>query len=201
MTMKIKKFLSIIVLLLISSVVSLMANPFKFNWDFGTFYFGGLAAYEKDSMEGELEIDVQLFDFRFETENGFSISLSPFDLCLPLDGKEHSDLFLSLVNCSFAYDVFKFKKNIQLMPFVSLHLGLEGLKNSWADCGIVFKTFPRYSDSQEQNLLQACNIDFNIFTAKAGFRYAYLKPQLYLDVGVNVLLFTMLFFGNSGNSE
>lgn len=121
--MKIKNFLSIIVLLLISSVVSLMANPFKF------------------------------------------------------------------------------KKNIQLMPFVSLHLGLEGLKNSWADCGIVFKTFPRYSDSQEQNLLQACNIDFNIFTAKAGFRYAYLKPQLYLDIGVNVLLFTMLFFGNSGNSE
>ena len=88
--MKIKKFLSIIVLLLISSVVSLMANPFKFNWDFGTFYFGGLAAYEKDSMEGELEIDVQLFDFRFETENGFLISLSPFDLC-----KKPNPFFLS----------------------------------------------------------------------------------------------------------
>ena len=175
-----------------------------FNWDFGTFFFGGYSEYKNNSIEGSLELNVQILDFRFETENGFSISASPFNCFFPLNNKETDDVLLSLVNCTLAYDIFEFKRNIQLMPFVSVHVGLESLQKSWADCGIVFNTFAHSADSQEQNLLNACNIDFNIFTVKAGARFIKLQqiqPQIYLDVGINILLFTLLFFGNSGNSE
>lgn len=202
-----KKVLSVVIVFFVTSVVSVMANPFKFNWDFGTFFFGGYSEYKNNSIDGSLELNVQILDFRFETENGFSISASPFNCFFPLNNKETDDVLLSLVNCTLAYDIFEFKRNIQLMPFASFHLGLEGLQKSWADCGIVFNTFAHSADSQEQNLLDYCNIDFNIFTVKAGARFIQLQqlqqlqPQIYLDVGINILLFTLLFFGNSGNSD
>ena len=183
------------------SLISVNVFSMDFNWDFGTVFLGGYTGFEKDSVESEMELDIEVLDFRFETEDGFSISLSPLKCIFFLDGKESSDFPLSFINCSFAYDIFKFEKNIQLMPYVSLHVGAQSLKNSWADCGILFNTFARSSDSQEQAVLESCNIDFNIFTMKAGVRLYQLRPDIYFDVGVNILLFTLLFFGNSGNTS
>lgn len=172
-----------------------------FNWDFGTVLFGGYTSFEEESVENGMELNLQILDFRFESEKGFSISLSPLNCIFFLDGKEHSDFPLSFINCSFAYDFFKFEKNIQLMPYLSLHVGAQSLKNSWADCGIAFNAFAHSSNYQEPDTFESCNIDFDIFTAKAGVRLIQLRPQIYLDVGVNILLFTLLFFGNGGKTE
>lgn len=196
-----KKVLSVVIIFFLTSVISVMANPFKFNWDFGTIFFGGFSGYNNEVFESEMELNLQILDFRFETENGFSISASPFNCCFPLDSNEHDDSYFSFLNCTLAYDIFKFKKNVQLMPFVSLHAGAQGLQYSWADCGIVLNTFAHTSDSQEQNLMDFCNIDLNIFTVKTGVRVNQFKQAIYCDVGVNILLFTLLFFGNSGKTE
>ena len=116
-----KKVLSVVIVFFVTSVISVMANPFKFNWDFGTFFFGGYSEYKNNSIDGSMELNVQILDFRFETEDGFSISMSPFNCFFPLNNKETDDVLLSLVNCTLAYDIFEFKKNIQLMPFASFH--------------------------------------------------------------------------------
>ena len=183
------------------SFFSIKLFSMDFNWDFGTVLFGGYTGFTKDYVESEMELNVQILDFRFETEDGFSISLSPLNCILFLDGKEHNDFPLSFINCSFAYDFFRFEKNIQLMPYLSLHVGAQSLKNSWADCGIAFNTFARSSGSQEGDVMESCNIDFDIFTAKAGVRLYQLRPDIYFDVGVNILLFILLFFGNGGKTE
>ena len=185
------------VFFVVFSLLPVAAEPFNFNWDFGSVFFGGYSGfsdYNLNNFESEMELDVQVLNFRFETEDGFSFMFCPLNCWMNIRGNnKESDHLVSFFNCTFAYDLFEFQRAVQLMPYVALHaVALEGLHRFSVDCGIAFNTFPNSVDP-DGSLSSCCSIDLNIFTVKAGVRLNQFNPQAYLDIGINLLIIAMLF--------
>lgn len=186
-----KKSILLFIILFTVSVCPVAAQLFDFNWDVGTAFFGGYTSLRQDVQESDFEIEIQALNFRFQTYDGFSFSISPFNLWMSLvDDEKPENLLITVINCTIAYDIFQFEKEIQLMPYGTIYaIAPENLLSLRADFGIMFNWFGN-SDSSEES---SCNMDMNFVTAKAGFRMNQYKLQGFFDLGINLLVLGMLF--------
>ena len=196
-----KKKLSICVLLL-----SLMAgNVFSmdFNWDFGTVFGGGNIGYD-GCIGPEFELDAQVLDFRLEFETGFLLAYSPFNFWGVLNKQEEPDITLmTFGNFTLGYDIFRFRKDVELIPYIACYAGaLEGLDKFRVDCGILFNLYAdliwpsEIQAAQENNHLRG-----EILAAKTGIRLNQGQPQIYADLGFNLIALGMTLFSNPSDYD
>ena len=190
--MRSKKVFLITILI---SLISIKAFSMDFFWDFGTMFAGGNLGYDgSPGLEGE--VDIQILDFRLETQSGFLLAYSPFNIWGILNRPEQPDITLmTFGNFTLGYDVFRFRKDVELIPYIAGYAGaLEGIDKFRVDCGVLFNV---YADSiwpteiqtaQENNHLRG-----EILAAKAGIRLNQGQPQLYADIGFNLIALGMAF--------
>jgi len=193
-----KLFLSLILFSL-----SINAFALDFFWDFGTAFAGGNVGYD-GTIGPEFEADIQVLDFRLESDSGFSFAFSPCNFWCVLNEPEEEDIHLTTFgNFTLAYDIFRFRKNVELMPYVSSYLGaFEGLDKFRVDCGLVFNV---YSDLIWPNeIVEAQNNNHlrgEILSTKVGLRLNQYKPQIFASIGFNVIALAMIFFGDTSEFE
>ena len=193
--MKNKKIYLTIVLIFLS------VNAFcmDFFWDFGTAFIGGKLGYD-GSGGPVLEADIQVLDLRLETDIGFLFAFSPFNAWAVLNKHSAPDIHLTTFgNLTVGYDIFRFRKDFELIPYIAGYAGaLEGLKKFRVDCGVMFNLYgdliwpQEIMDAQENRHLRG-----EILAAKGGIRLNMGEPQLYADLGVNLIGLGMVLFSNS----
>ena len=180
-----KKFFFVILIFMIN----LYAFAFELNWDIGTVAFGGQVA---DAIEPTF--NVRVLDFSFEFDNGFYTCISPFDYsCIinkPIEDNNHSGYF---VNLGFGYDFFKFKNQVQLMPYFDTSwLALEGLKNFRLESGLCVKIFSKNPFSENAEVY---HMKGEILNVKTGIRLQNLNPAFYFSLGTGLLNLLMFIWG------
>ena len=186
-----KVFLISILIWLISCKVFAL----DFFWDFGTVFAGANLGYD-GSIGPEFELDAQVLDFRLESEKGFLVAWSPFNFWGVLNKQDEPDITLaSFGNFTLAYDIFRFRKDAELMPYIACYAGaLEGWDKFRLDCGLMFNL---YADliwpSEIQNTQENYHLRGEILAAKAGIRLNQGQPQLYADLGFNLIALGMAF--------
>ena len=116
--MKNKKIYLTIVLIFLS------VNAFcaDFFWDFGTAFIGGKLGY--DGSGGPVfEADIQVLDLRLETDIGFLLAFSPFNTWAVLNRPQEPYINLTtFANFTLGYDIFRFRKDFEIIPYISQHL-------------------------------------------------------------------------------
>ena len=193
--MRSKKVFLITILI---SLVSIKAFSIDFFWDFGTVFAGGHLGYD-GSPGPEFELDAQVLDFRLESETGFLLAYSPFNFWGVLNKINEPDITLmTFGNFTLGYDVFRFRKDAELIPYIAGYAGaIEGLDKFRVDCGVMFNLYAdliwpsEIQAAQENNHLRG-----EILAAKAGIRLNQGQPQLYADIGFNLIALGMVLFSN-----
>ncbi|MBP5601413.1 MAG: hypothetical protein J6X78_01680 [Treponema sp.] len=188
-----KRFVNFLILIFCLS--PLTAAPLKFYWDFGTAFLGGDVDSKNNSVDFDWEIDVQVLDFRLETENGFTFGFSPFNVLWEdvSSGKEDVEL-ITFGNFTVAYDFFKHERMVELGPYVSVFtLALDSIKNFRIDAGLLLNMYftdiwPEAMIAAEENMHLRCEL----ISAKTGVRLNQLKPEFYFDVGINLISLGMI---------
>ena len=197
------KFSKYILLSIILFFVSSNSFAFDFFWDFGTAFVGGNLGYD-GSVEIVGEADIQILDFRLETETGLSFAFSPCNFWCVLNKSEEEDIHLvTFANFTIAYDIFRFQKDAELMPYFCSYLGaFEGINRFRIDCGLVFNIYADVIWPQE--IINAQNNNHlrgEILSAKLGIRLNQYKPQIFADIGFNIIALGMIFFNEPTDIE
>ena len=170
-----------------------------FYWDFGTVFAGGNLGYD-GSIGPEFELDAQVLDFRLESETGFLLAYSPFNFWGVLNGRDDPDTTLmTFGNFTLGYDIFRFRKDAELIPYIACYAGaLEGWGKFRVDCGVMFNLYADLIWPVEiQNAQKNNHLRGEILAAKAGIRLNQGQPQLYADLGFNLIALGMAFFDPS----
>ena len=189
-----KKKLYICVLLF--SLVTVNVFSMDFYWDFGTAFAGAKLGYD-GSPGPEFELDVQALDLRLETSPGFLFAYSPFNFWGVLNGRKEQDISLmTFGNFTLGYDIFRFRKDAELIPYIACYAGaIEGWDKFRVDVGVLFNL---YADLIWPKEIQKAQSDYHlrgeILAAKAGIRLNQGEPQLYADFGLNLIAIGMAFF-------
>ncbi len=185
----------VIVISILISLISIKAFSMDFFWDFGTAFGGGFLGYDgSPGVQGE--IDIQVGDFRLESATGFLLSYSPFNFWGVINGRDDPDITLmTFGNFTLGYDIFRFRKDAELIPYIAGYAGaLEGWDRFRVDCGLMFNI---YADliwpSEIQNAQENYHLRGEILAAKAGIRLNQGEPQLYADLGFNLIALGMVF--------
>ena len=184
---------------LLFSLITVNVFSMDFYWDFGTVFAGGNLGYD-GSIGPEFELDAQVLDFRLESETGFLLAYSPFNFWGVLNGGQDPDVTLVTIgNFTLGYDIFRFRKDAELIPYIACYAGALGEWDKFrVDCGLMFNV---YADliwpSEIQNAQENYHLRGEILAAKAGIRLNQGQPQLYADLGVNLIALGMAFFDPS----
>ena len=186
----------ICLLLLLFCLFPLTAAPINFFWDFGTAFLGGDVDFKNNSIDFDWEIDVQVLDFRLETENGFTFGFSPFNVLWEdvSSNKEDDYNLITFGNFTAAYDFFKHERMVELGPYVSAFtIALEGIKRFRIDAGFLLNLYftdiwPEAMIAAEENMHLRCEL----ISAKTGFRLNEMKPEFYFDIGLNLISLGMI---------
>lgn len=188
-----KKKLTLVVLLF--SLITVNVFSLDFNWDFGTVFAGGNIGYD-GSIGPEFELDAQVGDFRLESGAGFLLAYSPFNFWGVLNGRDDPDIILmTFGNFTLGYDIFRFRKDAELIPYIACYLGAIGEWDKFrVDCGVLFNLYADLIWPVEiQNAQKNNHLRGEILAAKAGIRLNQGQPQLYADLGFNLIALGMAF--------
>ena len=97
-------------------VSCLYGNDIRFSFDIGQISFSG----QMNSKEKDWAIKGDFLDFAFsDYESGFGMSFQPLSI-YSIANDENEKVQFGLFNFTLFYDIFHFKKNIELKPFFSI---------------------------------------------------------------------------------
>ena len=188
---------------LLFSLITVNVFSLDFYWDFGTVFAGANLGYD-GSPGAEFELDAQVLDFRLEFETGCLLAYSPFNFWGVLNGRDDPDITLmTFGNFTLGYDIFRFRKDAELIPYIACYAGaIEGLKKFRVDCGVLFNLYadliwPGEILSAQENY----HLRGEILAAKAGIRLNQGQPQIYADIGFNLIALGMALFSNPSDYD
>ena len=184
---------------LLFSLITVNVFSMDFYWDFGTVFAGGNLGYD-GSIGPEFELDAQVLDFRLESETGFLLAYSPFNFWGVFnDSDDPLGTLVTFGNFTLGYDIFRFRNDAELIPYIACYAGaLEGWDKFRVDCGVMFNLYADLIWPVEiQNAQKNNHLRGEILAAKAGIRLNQGQPQLYADLGFNLIALGMAFFDPS----
>lgn len=176
-------------LIIIFLIMKIYASAYNFRWDIGSVSFGGQMSDEIIPV-----IDIRLLDFNLEFDKGFYTYITPFKYsCIINKTEEENNHIEYFLNFGFGYDLFKFKNQVQLMPYIETnYLALEGLSNYRIESGICLKVFSNNAFSENAELY---NMKGEILNLRSGVIVQNQKPAFYFSVGTELLNLLMFFWG------
>ena len=161
-------------------VSCLYGNDIRFSFDIGQISFGG----QMNSKEKDWAIKGDFLDFAFsDYESGFGMSFQPLSI-YSIANDENEKVQFGLFNFTFFYDIFHFKKNIELKPFFSIKtLNPQNLKFYNIESGLKFSILEKTNKLRIEGL-----------TASVGTRFSEGKFNLYFDIGMDlgILIYSVI---------
>ena len=135
----------------------LYGNDIRFSFDIGQISFGGqMNSKEKDwAIKGDF-LDFALSDY----ESGLGMSFQPLSI-YSIANDENEKVQFGLFNFTFFYDIFHFKKNIEIKPFFSIKtLNPQNLKFYNIESGLKFSILEKTFSKSAKVLRQPCSRAF-----------------------------------------
>lgn len=166
-------------------VSCLYGNDIRFSFDIGQISFGG----QMNSKEKDWAIKGDFLDFAFsDYESGFGMSFQPLSI-YSIANDENEKVQFGLLNFTFFYDIFHFKKNIEIKPFFSIKtLNPQNLKFYNIEGGLRLSL---YMNKEKTKKLRIEGL-----TASVGTRFTEGKFNLYFDIGMDLGILIYSFFNS-----
>ena len=140
-----------------------------------------------NSKEKDWAIKGDFLDFAFsDYESGFGMSFHPLSI-YSIGNDENEKVQFGLFNFTLFYDIFHFKKNIELKPFFSIKtLNPHNLKFYNIESGLKFSIFMN-KEKNKKLRIEGLKTSF-------GTRFSEGKFNFYFDIGMDlgILIYSVI---------